>query len=699
VTTGDASPGSSLPASPPTASPTPSRGVALAARAASVVAPLVAGAVGLACPDSVLVGGLGWLAALMASLAGYGHLAERVARVRLDAGMRLAWGIAVYIMIGGWLLAAGVLTHAALAGLVAIGAVAYAVRELTVPVPTLIAAARALPGLGRERHRTAFLALIVAIAAVNTVGAVARQHGNVYDDDIVYTPMVQRLLDAGDLDEPFSFRRISAYGGQTVFQALAAVRGTLANLYLIDGALCQIAVLLLIAGLARGRAAGPGRPHGPRVDDLVVGLVLLVVVLLPDTSINTASYWSGVVLFLALYRSFLQATGDGATPRLFAAIGILAAGICSLRQNYLPVAGLFGLLVLLARLLPAPRAWRSELPLWIASLLGGLVALAPYCLATWQSNDTFLYPLVNGTFNPDIQMQPALFSAWQELQFFIKVLLEPDPYRATLVLVPVLFFARDTRPGRPFTAFAIASAIGFVLLVHSFTLSDARNLWRYSFGYTGPLLVILLLEGAAAGLRSRTDPTTGLDVPLIGRVVIVVSLLVQLAVSGRAIASEYDGLAADVEQAIAGERQPVGSDSVASLYRAAQAATPAGATVAVMLDEPVHLDYARNRIINIDLPGFASYAPGMPFFRGADAVARYFSGHGIRYLAFVRGDASRYMYRRDYWLQRLFWDTELWRVMGAYTVDCIDNFTAIAADHRILFERDGVVVIDLGAPR
>lgn len=655
------------------------------------MAPLGCAAYGIAVPESVLVGGLAWLVVMATGLAGYGHVAERLVRARVDVGLRLAWGVAAFVAVAGWLLAVGALDRMALAVLLAAGVAASAWRELRADVPTLIVARRALPALRGAPHTTALIALIAAIATLNVVAAVARQHGNVYDDDVIYTPMVQRLLDVGDLDEPFSFRRISAYGGHTVLQALGPLRGTHANLFLLDGAFCQLLFLLLLVGVIRRPRPGGPTPQPP-VDALIAGLVLLVAVLLPDTAINTASYWSGAALFLALYRTFAL-TSDDASPRLFAAVGVVSAAIGSLRQNFLPVVSLFVVLVMACRLFVDKSSLRAELPRWRRLVVAGLFAIAPYCVATWRSNDTFLYPLIDGTFNPDIQMQPALGSVWQELQLFARMLLEPEPFRAGLVLLPVLLVARDRRAGRPLTAFTIAAAVGFVLLVHNFTLSDTRTLWRYLFGFTMPLVLLLGLEGAASGLERNSNGP--IEIPLVGRVVIVVSLLVQLALSGRGLANEYDQLGAELAAAVEPTAPP---GAVAALYRDLQSAAPAGAPIAVLLDEPVHLDYRRNRILNLDLPGFASYRPGMPYFRGHQPVIEYLRAQGIRYLAFVRGDASRYMYRRDYWMQRLFWDTELWRIMGAYTVDCLDNFAAIARDRAIRFERDGLVMIDLAEP-
>jgi hypothetical protein len=672
----------------------------IAARVAAVAIPVACAVFAISARSSIFLGGAAWLVVLATCIAGYGHLAERmIVRTEVDLGLRMAWGAGVYLAIAGILLALGWLTHAALATLVVLGLLGFAWRQVTTPVPVLVAGIRALPALRANPLVSVFFAIIAVLAAVNVAGGIAKVQGNTYDDDIVYTALIKRTLDIGDIDEPFSFRRISAYGGQTALAALAPVRGTLANIYLVDAALFQVIMLFLIIGLARQkqrRDVVDASRDGP-ADVLLLGLLLVVVVLLPNTSINTGSHWTGVVLFLGLYRTVAETSRpDAPLTRLFAMTGVLAAGACTLRQNYLPVGLLFPVAVLLIRLGPRPwKTFRAERHLWLATLVGGAIALLPYCIASYRSNETFLYPFWNGTFNPDIQMQPTLFSAGQELHFFLRVLIEPDPIRVWLVLLPVLFLARDTRPGRPLTALTVASVIGFILLVHSFPLSDARNLWRYGFGYVFSLFVILVIDGGAPGMRPRADDAV-VRVPLLGRVVLVASLVIQMALSVRGMTNKYASIAGDIDHARMTDRHALRSFEVPRTYGELQLAVPAGATLAILLDEPYHLDYARNHIINIDTPGFASYRPGMPFFRGPEPVAEYFLTHGIRYLAFVRGDHSRYFYRRDMWLRRTLMDTELWRILGAYLVDCVDNFAALASTRTVLYEHNGMVLLDLG---
>jgi hypothetical protein len=663
------------------------------ARAIAAALPLACAAYGLVPTGNVLAGGAAWLVALAASLAGWGDLVARRVDAGADLGLRLAWGAAVIMAAAGPFAAAGALIAPVILALIAVGLAAHVRREATRTEPSLVLAARWVTGLGARPHVACFWLLAGGIAALNVLGALARLEGNVYDDDVIYTPLTRRLLEAGDMDEPYSFRRLSAYGGQTVLQALGAARGTLANLFLVDGGLFQLITLLLVIGLATrdDERTAPPSPSSSR--ELTLGLLVLVVLLLPSTAVNTASYWSGVVFFLALYRTAARAAATPAPAGHFAVAGMLAAAACTLRQSYLPVALLFLVAVLALRLVATPAARRDERRVWLASLAGGAIALGPYLVAAYRSNQTFLYPFWHGTANPSIVMRPSVPDPWHELQFFVEVVLEPDPIRVILPLAALLLVTVDRRRGRPLTALLIASAVGFVLLVHSFQLSVPQNLWRYAFGYATALVLALGAEVA----RSAPVAGPGVAVPPLGKVVLLAALVVQLAVSGRGLAKEYRDLGADLIAAASARGPAVGSPGARRLYVDLQAQVPAGAQLAVLLDEPYHLDHARNTIVNLDTPGFASARPGMPFFRGADAVADYLRGQGLRYLAFVRGDRSRYMYRRDFWRRRMFFDTELWRMQAAYAVDCIDNLAALATTHRVQFERDGIVLLDLEA--
>jgi hypothetical protein len=652
----------------------------------------------LAHPGSVLYGGLAWVVVLLCTLAGYGAAVERLVRVEVDLGLRLAWGTAVVLALCGIGFAGGVLVRPVVLGLIGAGVIGFGVRQWTVARPTLLDAWHALPGLRARPALTAYFAVLACVAAVNLMTAVADTQVNTYDDDVIYTPLAKRTLQIGNIDEPFSFRRLGAFGGQTALVALAGSRGCLDNVFVADGGVCQFAVYALLIGAVRRRRRDT---DGQPIDTVLVGLFGLVVVVLPNTSINSGSHWSGVLMFYGLYRTLaLTAMPGMPLRRLFVVVGGVAAAACTLRQNYIPVAVLIPFLGLAFRLWPSPRErFRVERTLWLVTIATAAAVLIPYCIASYRSSETFLYPLWGGTFNPSIPTTPTLHTTWQEIQFWFRVILEPEPIRTFLVLLPVMFVARDLRAGKPLTALSIAGVVGMILLVHSFTLSDARTMWRYAFGFMTPLFFVVVLEGAGAGMRRDADEAGPMQVPLVGRMVVIISLLIQISVSARGMIRRYEVLADDLQAAAATHAHPRVDIEIPLTYARLQAAAPAGAAIAVALDEPAHLDYARNQILNLDSPGFASYDAAMPTFQGPEPLAAYFLAHDIRYLGFVRGAASRYQFRREFWLKRIFLDTELWRVQGAYTIDAIESYEALAASRRVLFEHAGMVMVDLAERR
>ncbi|MDB4962313.1 MAG: hypothetical protein JWP01_2312 [Myxococcales bacterium] len=650
-----------------------------AARVGAIVAVVALGFAGFAWSDTVLRGGIAWLAFLWFVLSGWGFLVVRAARVDdPDGGLRALWGACGYLAVAGWMLALGMLTRPVVLVLIAAGVAGFAWRELTTPVASWHRARTAARSLRANQGLATIVVVLSAIALLHVLGAVSALDRNPWDDDVAYTPFVKRLLDTGNLIEPFSFRRLGAYGGQTVLQALAGARGSLANVHLIDKGLCFVVALSLLVGYARRL----------RTQHLWTILVVLVLVLLPDTSINTASYWSGAALLIGLYRTV-------ALER-WSLVGLVGAAACTLRQNYIALTILFVGIALLSQLTAEARAsswresWRAQRRTWFVCAGIALVVIVPYWIAAYRSNGTFLFPYMQGTWNANVSLRATAPTWTDELQFFVWCLIETQP----LVILPPLFavivFTKDTRRTRPLIALLVANAVVLALMAHSFVGSDANHLWRYAFAGAVTLLAVFALEVGAA------DDTPVKLVPL-GTWVLLASLLLQLTVGSGALAKRYAQMFGDLREASLIDRHgDPGVQAERARYAALQAALPTGVRVAVMLDDPAYLDFRRNQIFNLDTPGYASLRPGMPAFEGPEAVRRYLIERGIRYVAFVRSDVSRYFYRRPFWIWRIFNDAEIFQVMSAYTIDAIDTFASLATTTTVLHDRDGLVALDLG---
>ncbi len=657
----------------------------VAMRVATIVIVLALGAVGLALPHAVLRGGLAWLAFLFFVLSGWGYVVVRLRQVAdPDFGLRAAWGAAGYLVVAGVLIAAGLLARPQILALIGLGAAGFAWRELASPAPSW---QRARDGLGYLRHQPAIGVLVAVLAAValfQMVAAACALERNPWDDDLAYTPLVKRLLDAGDLVEPFSFRRMSAYGGQTALGALAAARGTLANVHLVDHALFFGIALLIVLGKA----------HERRVQPVWAMIIVLVLLLLPETSNNTAAHWTGVTMFVALYRA--------AARDHWSLVGLVGAAAGTLRQNYIAVVALFVVLMLARRFLATRRVmkWREAVQIervrWQRVAAVALLASLGWALAAFLSNRTFLFPYVDGTWNHELSLRPTGMTWTQELRYVIWSCIETSP----IVVVPILFAllacTDDDRLGRPLRSFFLAVVLGFLLLVHSLAGADPAHVWRYAFGFAIALTAILVVEVGAEHERSA-------KLAPVGRWLLLAALALQLLVERRDVPRRLLAMFHDVRAAAAIDRR---GDPSAALDRrrhaAMQAAIPEGAAVAVLLDDPAHLDFARNRIANLDTPGFASpeteAGAQMPAFRGAEPLREYLVEAGYPYVAFVRSERSRYFHRRRFWIWRLFNDAEQFRIMSAYAIDTIDALAELATTTKVLHDADGLVVLDLTAP-
>jgi hypothetical protein len=132
-----------------------------------------------------------------------------------------------------------------------------------------------------------------------------------------------------------------------------------------------------------------------------------------------------------------------------------------------------------------------------------------------------------------------------------------------------------------------------------------------------------------------------------------------------------------------------------TVYRRLQLYTPEKAPILAMLDEPYRLDFGRNPIAILDLPGVVSPAPGMPT-KDAAALAAYLEKLGIRYVAFVRPARSKHLYSPKTWetAQSLTQGFPQ-QYMAPTALEVLTEIEQLAASHSVIVEDGGMVVLDL----
>ncbi|HEX7603219.1 MAG TPA: hypothetical protein VF316_16490, partial [Polyangiaceae bacterium] len=539
-------------------------------------------------------------------------------------------------------------------------------------------------------HPGLFAVVLFAAAgvALHYLGGASDITSTPYDDDLAYYPFAKQLLERGTLIDPFSFRRMSTLGGQALYHAALLVRVGELHLNVFDRSMC----VLLSAGLvASHRTDGRKAPLLARL----LGVVFLVA--LPNTSINSASYYSGLAFFLGLYQTIELlpddlATAPRAAVRRVVPLALVAAATCTLRQNYQAAVGV---VLVVAYAFAFQRS--HERPRWkrlvepVVAL--GLVAffLVPWFVLLYRSNGTFLFPLMKGTFRAGVAVTSDQATPGKLLRLFVDVFLTPDPIRTLSLFMFVGLFVRERALRRPLASQWISAFVSLVLLCVTFSLSDSSNLARYFYGFVTASALLTWLTVAARQRRARTSFA---DLAPTG--ILVFALLATLDGNTKRTKLMLDGRLRDIGEMFRRTVPAQVEPPIAGSYHRLQRDVPEGARILVMVDEPFWFDYRRNEIWNLDMPGSSSPQPGIPCFRGAEPVAEYLQAHGIRYVTFVEPTRSTFMYRRDIWFDHLYDPEEIWRIYAPYITDVIDNLVALSATRKHLHDEAGMVVLDLG---
>jgi hypothetical protein len=638
-----------------------------------------------------------WGLAALAASAGWGtSIAQRCwPRERVGLSLRIVWGMSAFAFVGG----VGAMVSGLSKALILVWLVAGALLLARSWVGAREAIAREAGARIRAVRSNVPLAAVVfflgaAVLARYLAGA-SDITSNPYDDDLAYYPFAKQLLESGTMIDPFSFRRMSTLGGQALYHALLLIRVQPLHLNLFDRGMCfVVAVGLLASHRVGGRRA-------PLLARLVSVAVLIV---LPNTSINSASYYSGLAFFLAFFQTLERLPASTfaaprAAVRRLLPLTLVGAALCTLRQNYQATVAL---VLVCSYSLAALRLRKQALrPVLIeGAVCLALVALlvAPWLVLSYRSSATFLFPLMKGTLRAGVDLQSHGMTPMRLVRFFADVWLAPDPITTLPLFMLIGLFVRETSVRRPLAAQWLAAFVSLILLSLAFSLSNPENLARYDYGFVtaSAFLTWQTVATQAAG-RARAN-AFGWAAPVALLLLAMAAPVLSKDNQVRSKKMIAAGLA-DTDELLRRTAPMQKEPPAADAYHRMQAATPPGTRMLVMLDEPYFLDFGRNEIWNLDMPGAASPQPGIPAFQGPQALVDYLRAQGLRYVAFVRPERSVYLYRRDVWFDHIYDPDEIWRTFAPYMVDIMDNLVALAATRVALYEGSGMILLDLEQQR
>ena len=530
---------------------------------------------------------------------------------------------------------------------------------------------------------------------------------NVDDDDAAYLYLAKRLLSTGGLIDPSNTRRLTSYGGATLYHAMflqVSGNSTLRGFEWTFGALLLVLVTLRTVS-RRWLALGA----------LVVGLGV-VVGNGSGLQQNLSPTLTAAAFSLGAYQLLrsLRVVTARQRPALYVALGLFVGALLALRFYYV-VSVVVGVVVVLV----VDRRARALGPLAACAAVA-VVSVAGWAVALERSSGTPLFPLLPGNYNTAYPVGPSPFSSGL-VSYARRVWSVSNGFHvgtvALLAIAVGVILAVLRRRRADGGAVLVAAGIGCLVQLFFYTVVfsgfGAAEIDRFEAPSTlacGLFVLDVLwslpLAAAVTGLRGRAAADARAAwttlVPRLAPVIGALAAAVVVAVITFDVSPSQAWSSARTDarlgtHVLAGTRGF--TDRLAAQraqYVSLNAAIPAGAHVFSAVDEPSLMSFSRYTFATLDLAGSASPPPHMPFFQGADADVRYLRAQGFDYIA-ADSPTAKGLYQLAPWQYDLYSHNFNYRAWAPYFIDWSKTVTTLEHDPAYAVGHFGSLsLIDIG---
>ncbi|WP_445246729.1 hypothetical protein [Microcoleus sp. OTE_8_concoct_300] len=574
-----------------------------------------------------------WGICILVSLIGWGAAVNRILfpQYRVDWGQRAAWGIAWSVIFGGLLNVTWTISQATILIYICLGAL-YGIIDAWANKTSIT---EELNRLINNFKENIFLAIGTVIAclvtAVQYSGWVSWQNFNLHDDYHAYFVFPHKMLQIGSLgSDPFSERRlVSALGGQSFLHTFSLSVLDERSLYLIDPGCALVIMIGLIIGYCQKK----------NISKNSTLMIVFGFLSLRTVNINITGLLIPVCLFFSLFRVFdwdnLKATNIQSNAAI---IGLLAAAICALKTTFIPGCIIFFTSSYFFYILGSQIKHKAIYEFCLASILLAVFIL-PWSISLYQSSGTLLYPIFGRGFHgsvyggsvklPNTEVPPNLAIKLKVYAIF------------TLIYIPTVLAIRFWIIGlgkkqivREATlSIFMAAVTGNTLIAFS---TGGADVYRYSYPLFLVMFVIFLsffvenLEQNNLNLKLKTAAFSG---------AVFLSLLVALGshiYKNEESNNPLDSIAWGLRNV------PLVTLDEREKYSKMLDSVPEGEIVLTRLDKPFLMNFNKHTIWIADVPGGASLPPGMPSFKGEEALADYLVSHSIRYVAYSYANEANF---------------------------------------------------------
>jgi len=506
------------------------------------------------------------------------------------------------------------------------------------------------------------------------------------DDFAAYFVFPKKMLQAGSLGpDPFSERRVvSSLGGNYFLHAFILSMLSVKNLNLIDPGLGMI----IVVGLLLGYFKDKGTPKRAAV------FILLFFLLTPLARVNTTAFVIPLVLFLSFFRTLdwegLETNGFIVNAFI---IALLAAAICSLKSTFIPTCAILFILGYFFYIIKSRIKRKAVYEFFIATILVGAFLL-PWMISMYQSSGTLLYPIFGKGYHGSVygSFLPPTTGLTTSLVIRLIRYQLGRPYILSLLLLSIIsFLSRPTKFVRrgASLSISISAILGAPIMLVTARIPHPRYYYSYVFA-----AIIILMMLALSNIEEKDNSKFK------NYTAVFTSMLIAGIILGHnwystqwwySPRSQYSRCIQNIKAGVA--NPPFISNGVVFRHTRMQQSIPQGETVLARLAYPFLLDFKRNRIFIADWPGGASLPPGMPSFKGDEALADYLISKSIRYVAYSYGDEALFWKKR--FGKRVNQGHPRIRTEAQHAFDFQDNLKQLGKTRKRIYDDGYVFVLDL----
>jgi hypothetical protein len=626
-----------------------------------------------------------WACIMLVSFAGWGRYLGKLVRVqRLPASVACALGIAVVILVGGWLNLLHVIYSGVLIGFIGIGVVLYlAARDERPDNYRWSSLWVRAPGWSRM---LIVLTLVVLVFRVAATVRLATYHN--YDDGTAYLAFPQKMLDAHQFaPDPFSDRRIiSSLGGSYLLQTIIIVATSLANVGMADRTLGLLLMLVAIYDLGTIFNLSPQR----------LAVMGLLAYLVPQETFNLTFCVLPISLLLgmmwAIYATFDQE--EVVRWRYAALAGAVGGGLLCLKSTFLPYIGAVALFPYLTFLWKESKKEALKLP-----LIAGCAALTiafPWMVAMRHESGTLLFPLLGHGFDYSSYGLFPHLANFSGTRAVVRVFVQGA---VLLILAAVQYFA-DIRDRRSRFSFTILCAAAFAITAFNYE-SGGDYIWRYNFPQF--FTAILVFFAATGGAGDSSPCTIRVKIVHVFAMLSLVACIFYYDIAGGHPAP-FSQMTKQMFQYPCRLRaslsaQPLVSPDVQARYRAIEDTVPPDST---SLDDTAKtyllLDRGGKRFLIDDWPGAAGPPPGWPYSKNPEAVTEYLKRNSVRYIVYDYAYAEWVDMQSCQALVNQSHFSQLDHALELMMFVAHHQFSQLRAAHHSIYDDGKIAVVDLASP-